>query len=151
MASTKQMPLLMRRRGSRLEPLDAWTEERLREVSDHDDLNVVVTLAGKESPRRGANRLYWAGLGLMAKSIDDEKWPTSRKLHELIMENLGYTTKRWRIDNTFELVPDSIAQEEMGDDDFRDFFERAKVWVGIHFGVDPWAEWKAQKDAQRGQ
>ena len=145
--SAKKLPLLMRRRGSMLIPIDPLAEEQLRALPEGQDFNVVATYAGKESPRRGAQRWYWAGLGLMAAAT--ELWPTSRKLHELILENLDYTTKRWRIDRTYEVVPDSIAYDNMTDEEFLDFFERARAWVLTEFGTDPWEEWKAQKEANR--
>lgn len=127
-----------------LVPADPLAEEQLRAFPEGQDFNVAVTYSGKESPRRGANRWYWAGLGLMAKST--ELWPTSRKLHELILENLGYTTKRYKIDRSWTEEPDSVAESEMSDEDFMSFFERARSWVLIEFDTDPWQEWKDQKD-----
>lgn len=142
-----KLPLLMQRRASTLVPMDGLAEEQLWAFPERQDFNVAITYAGKESPRRGANRKYWAGLGLMARTT--ELWPTSRKLHELILDSLGYTTKRYKIDHSYVMEPDSISFEQMQDSDFFDFFERARMWMLSTFDVDPWFQWEQEMEARK--
>lgn len=101
--------------------------------------------------RQSQNRLYWAGLGLLVKNFDeaDEKrWPTSRHIHDAILDALGYKYRLWRIDGTFKVEIDSVAADKMGDEDFDDLFEKARAIVLKLFGYDPWEAWKAEKDAE---
>lgn len=143
--------MLMRRRGSTLVPVDGWGEEQLREIPEGKDLNVTTTEArGEKSPRRKAQNWYWAGLGLLTENVDETKWPTARKLHKLIMQELGYTTRFYRIDGTYKEEVDSIAIDEMLDEEFMAYFERARTWVIANFGSEPWDEWKKRKDMERG-
>jgi hypothetical protein len=144
---SKQLPMLMRRRGSALVPVDAWSEERLRQIPEAKDLNVTAPEArGDKSTRARLNGWYWAGLNLMLENVDETKWPTARKLHKLILEELGYTTRFYRIDGSYKDEVDSTKFDEMPDDEFTVYFERARVWVDTNFGTDYWDEWKKQKD-----
>lgn len=104
---------------------------------------------GAEDRRAGLNRLWWAGLGLLADNIDDERWPTKRKIHNLILEELGFTEKIYRIDGTYRLVVDSIAIDSMEDDDFDRLFEKARAFCIMHWGFDPFDTWVAEKDAEK--
>jgi hypothetical protein len=104
---------------------------------------------GAEDRRAGLLRLWWAGLGMLAENIDDERWPTKRKLHNLILEELGFTEKIWRIDGTYRLVVDSIAIDNMEDDDFDRLFEKSRAFCVEHWGWDPWQTWIDEKDAER--
>lgn len=103
---------------------------------------------GAEDRRAGLLRLWWAGLGMLADNIDDERWPTKRKVHNLILEELGFTEKIWRIDGTYRLVVDSIAIDNMEDDDFDRLFEKAKAFCIKHWGWNPWDTWVAEKQAE---
>lgn len=103
---------------------------------------------GTEDRRAGQLRLWWAGLGLLAENIDDERWPTKRILHELILEELGFVTKFWRIDGSYRLEANSIAIDNMEDDDFDRLFEKARVFCLTHWGFDPWDIWVAEKEAE---
>lgn len=137
-----KLPMLMQRRGSTLVPIDAWAEEQLRDIPLGVSLNVTAKeAAGERSKRRSKNQLYWAGLGLASENIEDRRWPTARKLHKLLMEELGYTTKFYRIDGTYKEEVDSVRFDEMPDPEFFDYFDRAQVWFAANFDFDPWKQW----------
>lgn len=145
-------PILVRREGNHLVPINAWSSEQLQSLPENVDLNARVTRASpKESRRHGTNAMYWAGLGLMVENFDEEDekaWPTSRKLHNLIAEELGYTTKIYRIDRSYRLEVDSVAFDAMTDDEFEVFVEKARAWMVAHFGWDPVQAWIDNKEAQ---
>jgi hypothetical protein len=101
--------------------------------------------------RQSQNRLYWAGLGFLVKNFDEEdekRWPTSRHLHDAMLDALGYKYKLWRIDGTFKVEVDSVAFEKMDDADFDDLFEKVRAIVFRLWGWNPWDAWKAEKDAE---
>ena len=127
-------------------PADPFAEEQLWALPERQDFNVSVVFAGKESPRRGLNRLWWAGLGLLVQSVQDERFPTARKIHNALLEDMGYVTKIWRIDKTYRLEADSVAFDEMSDEDFATLFEQARGIVYREWGIDPWSLWKQLKD-----
>ncbi len=104
---------------------------------------------GTEDKRAGLLRWWWAGLGLLHENIDDERWPTKRKLHNLILEELGFTEKIWRIDGTYRLVVDSVAIDNMEDDAFDNLFEKARAFCVLHWGFDPWETWKEEQAAKK--
>lgn len=104
---------------------------------------------GAEDRRAGNLRLWWAGIGLLLENTDDERWPTKRKLHNLILEELGFVEKIWRIDGSYRLVVDSIAIDKMEDEDFDRLFEKARAFCHEHFGFDPWETWVAERNAAK--
>lgn len=104
---------------------------------------------GSEDRRAGNLRHWWAGIGLLLENTDDERWPTKRKLHNLILEELGFTEKIWRIDGSYRLVVDSIAIDNMEDDDFDRLFEKARAFCLLHWGFDPWQMWVDEKNAEK--
>lgn len=137
--------ILMRREGSKLVTVDWYSSEKLEAYPEGVDLSVRIT----SSKRIGALNWYWAGLGLFCENTEDERWPSSRKMHETIMEELGFTTKIWRIDGSFRVVTDSIAIENMGDDEFAIVFEKARAFIVLHFNYDPWEIWMQQAKERR--
>jgi hypothetical protein len=105
--------------------------------------------AKAEDWRSGQMRLWWAGLKLLVDALGDERWPTTRKMHNLILEELGFTERIWRIDGSYRNEVDSIAIDNMEDEAFEALFERARVFCLANFGFDPWQQWVDEKDAAR--
>lgn len=141
-------PILMRKDRGRLVPVDAWSAEQLDAYPEGKDLNVRIT----SNRSVGGLNLYWAGLGLLVENMDDEtkrRWPTARKFHNTLMEEIGLTERIWRIDGTFRLVPDSIALDSMSNEDFLDYWENAKRLIIRHFGYDPFELWVANKGSAK--
>lgn len=133
--------LMFERRGTALRPLDPWSMERLCVYAEGVPLGITITSA----KRRGKNGLYWAGLALLVDNIEDPQFPTSRKLHEALLDHLGMTTKLWRIDRTFREVPDSIAFDSMEDAEFDIYFERAQQTIVDRWKWSPFDAWVAEK------
>ncbi len=141
-------PIICRVENGRLVPVDAWGAEMMDALPRGKDLSVRVT----STRSIGALNLYWAGLGLLVDNMDDEtkrRWPTSRKFHNTLMEEIGLTERIWRIDGTFRLVPDSIALDSMTEEDFKAYWESARALIFRHFKYDPFDTWLAEKDARR--
>lgn len=105
--------------------------------------------ARAEDWRSGQLRLWWAGLKLLVDALGDERWPTTRKMHNLILEELGFVVRVWRIDGSYRNEVDSIAIDSMEDDAFEALFERARVFCLANFGFDPWQQWVDEKNAER--
>lgn len=137
--------LMFERRGTALHPTDPWSLERLCAYPERTPLGVTLTSAR----RRGKNALYWAGLALLVENIEDEHYPTSRKLHEGILDELNMTTILWRIDKTFRVVPDSIAFDNMDDPEFDIFFENAQRLIVGRWGWSPFDEWIKLAEAKK--
>lgn len=105
--------------------------------------------AKAEDWRSGQMRLWWAGMKLLVDALGDERWPTTRKMHNLILEELGFVERIWRIDGSYRNEVDSIAIDNMDDDAFEVLFERARVFCLANFGFDPWQQWVDEKNAER--
>lgn len=134
--------------GRVLRPADAYAAEQIDALPRGDRLNARITQ--ERSP--GKLALYWAGLGLLSENLSEEhqaRWPTARKLHNMLMEAHGYVEQIWRIDGTFRLVPDSIAMNNMEEAEFEQYREQARGFVVRNFGFDPWEMWVAEKEAEK--
>lgn len=72
-------------------------------------------------------RLYWPWI---RKVADNSATNLSEKLlHNMLLVACGYTEPFIDIEGNMQLIPSSIAFDEMGDDDFSDYFERAQQIV----------------------
>lgn len=134
--------------GKFLKPADAWASEQIDALPRNKRLNARIT----EQRSLGALGWYWAGLALLVDNLDDAeatRWPTSRKMHKLILEELGYFEKVYRIDGSFRTEVDSIAFDEMDEPEFRIVFEKARAFVLKHWGWDPWQTWMDEREAQK--
>lgn len=99
---------------------------------------------------------WWAGLQWMIDRWQHEGdrrgqvFITSRKLHDAALKMLGYTTEVYDLDgNVVGIEADSISFEAMSEAEFLEMFERARVMAFKYWGIDPWAEWQAEKQAEK--
>lgn len=129
--------LQFERRGGALYPTDPWSLEQMCAYKEHTPLGVTITNARRLS-RMG---LYWAGLGLLVENIDDKRWLTTRKMHDALLEEMELVEKVYRIDGSWRTVPDSIAIDNMDDEEFEKVFETARSIVVGKWGWDPWTRW----------
>lgn len=146
MTKTKP-PIFMQVENGRLVPVDAWAAEQVDALPRGKPLAVRVT-----TPRSlGRLNWWWAGLGLMVDNLTDEKrsmWPTARHMHEALLEAMGFVHRLYRIDGTFKTVPDSVAFENMEEEEFKEVFERGRA-LCIHIaGYDPFEVWMEQAKAK---
>lgn len=133
-------PILMKREGSRLVPADPWALEQLDGIREGEEVHVRVTMVRK----RGTLNLWWAGIGLLVQNLDEEdrkRWPSARKMHDALLEALGFVEKIWRIDGSYRTQVDSIALDNMSEEEFAELFEQAKALVMKLWGWDPWQTW----------
>ncbi len=139
--------------GRTLRPVDAYAAEQLQKL--HEELPKGeffarlsrLTAKGKDE-RQGIRGLWWAGVNLLAESVEDPAWDTPRKAHERILEGLGYVRPRWRANGSLELVVVSTTEENMDDEEAQVLQERARPMVLQKWGFDPWQKWVDQKEAE---
>ncbi len=150
MSKADKPPITVIWDGKVFRPADPYAAELADAIPKDTRLNGRFTRPiGADDRRAGLLRLWWAGIGLLHENIDDERWPSKRKVHNLILEELGFTERIYRIDGTYRLVVDSIAIDTMEDDAFDVLFEKAKALCVKHFGFDPWQTWIDEKDAEK--
>jgi hypothetical protein len=140
--------------GRVLRPADPYAAEQIEQLQRNVRLNARVTVAtAKESRRSGMNSLFHAGLGLLVENLDDadtSRWPTVKKMKDSLLEELGFVERRYALDGkSYKDEPDSIAFDNMSDDDFEVFFERARAVVVARWGYDPWDAWIAEREAEK--
>lgn len=138
----------MKRKGTSLVTIETYGLEKLCSYPEEQILNVTITSA----KRMGKLALYWAGLGMLLENLnelEEQHWPTTRHLHIMLMQELGFVEKLWRIDGTFKIVPNSIAIDAMDDDDFDRVLERCRQFVVDAKGFDPWDMWVEKKNAEK--
>jgi hypothetical protein len=142
-------PIIMRRERNRpgLHPIDAWAAEQVDALPFDKDLSVRVTL----NRSHGRLNWWWAGLGLMVDNLPDHQrkmWPTARKMHNAILEALGFVERIYRIDGTFRTEVDSVSFEAMDEEEFIEVFERGRALaIGI-VGYDPFELWMQEAKAK---
>lgn len=120
--------------------IDAWASEQIEALPRDKDIKVVATTF------RSLGRLgwWWGGLALAVDNFSDEdreRWPTSRKLNDAILEALGFTEKLWRVDGTYRLSVDSISFEAMTEDEFKEVFALAEQLAIKLWDYSPWEAW----------
>lgn len=98
---------------------------------------------------------WWAGLHWMIErwqhsgSRMAQVFTTSRKLHNALLKMLDYVEPLYdEAGNTLQLIPDSIAFEAMSEPEFLEMFEKARVLAIDKWGIDPWEEWKLEREAE---
>lgn len=126
---------------------DPYSEEVLSELEDHLKYRVDI----KSDRRKGDLNLWWAGIGLLHYNLSEEEeaiWPTTRKLHNAILDALGYTEREYKIDGSYRVVVDSVALDNMDQSTFSRMFEMARAVTVKRWGWDPWEEWKRIKDEE---
>ena len=145
MSKGTKVSIVVRFDGSVLRPADAFAQEQLDGLPRNTDLSIEPKLVTGS----GQRRLYWAGLGLLAQNIEDDRWPTSRHLSNMLLTTLGYVDIAWRMDGSYYLTPNSLAVDNMEEPEFLAYFERARAEVVKRFEWDPWEAWKDEKDAEK--
>lgn len=109
-----------------------WVHPRDLHDEPRGDMVAVEVKRGRSVAMNG---LYWAALGEVVAS-GATKYPSAEHMHDAIKMELGYFTPMVRLNGEIVLVPDSTAFERMRQADFNAFFERARLLVLEHYGVD---------------
>lgn len=128
-------PIFMRRTPRGLEPVAAFDAERLMRYGS----GAIVEVSIKQRRSSPHNRLYWS---VLAKVVENtEEWASSEVLHDALKVHLGYTERMKTIDGRFVWRASSTAFENMPQDEFRVFFDRAMAAISefVLPGVDPLA------------
>lgn len=124
--SSERPPILMQRRGAFLVPQAPIDGEMLEAFPAGKTLKVKVT-----QPRNvKAHRLYFAMLRLVADNLSVPV--TTAALHEWVKLKTGVTAAIPLKSGNVDLVPGSIAFDQMDDDEFRSFLESAKTLIVEH-------------------
>lgn len=140
----KLIPIGVEWDGQAFRPVDAYSAELADQLPRGTRLEGHFTaVTGKADARAGNTRLYWAGINLLHENTDE--FPTARKLHDHILEELGFFTRHPRIDGGERREIDST--KEMEDDEFATMWELAKTYVLARWRFDPWEKWKEEAAA----
>lgn len=84
------------------------------------------------------NKLYWATLmRIREATFLGDRYPTSAKLHEALLIDLGFVTVTYTLDGTPRVTRDSTAFDAMGPDDFNAYLQRALARLAEVTGIDP--------------
>lgn len=124
--AAERNPILMMRRGSFLVPCAPLDGNRLEQFPANKALNVRITQP-RSSPQ---NRLYWSMLNLVCDNLDQPIEPEA--LHEWVKVRCGVTATIPLRNGKWDIVPGSIAFENMPQDEFQRFFDRAKELLVEH-------------------
>ncbi len=134
----------MRVESNCLVPFCPYSEERLEGLPKSKDLFVQIT-------QRRSNKqlnLWWAGLALAVHNFDDDmisKYPTSRHLSDAFLIHLGFKTAQYNIDGSISVNADSIAFENMEQEQYNLVFQRAELVAEKWLGYNPWEAWLKNK------
>jgi hypothetical protein len=136
--------------GNRLAlvPADPLAEEDIAGLDRSQSFMVQVT-AGR---RRGPLNKWWAGLALLHANLPEhleKRWPTTRKLHDAFLEEMGFVTRLYRIDGSWREEVDSVALDAMEDAEFGVLQEKARALCIKVFGYDAWQAWEDEQEAKK--
>jgi len=148
---TKRPPIICRIEQGRFVPVDAWGAEQIDALPRDVEYALSYT---RPATATGKRNWYWAGLGLLVENFSDEhraKWPSARKVHNMLMEAMGYVDRLWRVDGTFRIEVDSVSFDKMDDAEFSELFETARSIVAPLFGYDPWSKWMDARPPKGGR
>lgn len=149
-----ELPIIMRREGSRLVALDAWSAEMLERLPEGVPLNVArptVATLGVGDEHDALLRFYMAGINLLHKNTPDprRRFPTPRHLRQRILKGLGFFEEVDWGNGITRRIPNSMAKEAMPLDELKICFELSRAIVLAWRGYDPWDVWKAEQDAKK--
>ena len=124
-------------------PIVALTKDGLRPLDAMDAQDIMTQPIGtefdlvKRSKRSWKQlRTYWKALGIVV--ANDARWPTAEHLHDDLKHSCGYVRKSVNL-KTGEIkeVVDSIALNEMKQDDFNEYMKISLAFLAEYIGYDP--------------
>lgn len=135
MAKREKAPAPIVRKTARgIAPVSGYEAERLMA----DPVGTEYDLVKRSRRSNPHNALYWSVLAQVVRATG--KWPSSSHLHHELKLACGYrmTVVDWETGGTSQAV-DSIAFDEMTQDEFNAYFETAMGKLADHLGFDPLA------------
>ena len=124
-----------------------WRHAQVRGIVEDDKVLLAVEGDGKLKPGDSCviqirkprnpkhNSLYWCLLSNITESTG--RWPTPEALHKWLKFELGMYTITEVNDGRIAIEWDSTDFMSMGQEEFRDFFERAVALICLETGIDP--------------
>ena len=134
-----------------LHGLDAYAQEQMVALP-HGTYNVRfsrMTARGK-TEREGLRGLWWAGCEVLSQNVEHRLWDTKRKASDQILIGLGFVRPRFRIDKTVDMIPVSLAEDAMEDEEMIALLERARPFCIDRWGFDPFQAWTDEQDNLNG-
>jgi len=122
--STKHKWTLMEWDGEAMWPYANIDLERIQERFKKGDQVLVMFKQARSLPK---HRLYWSVVRQVMKNT--ELWATERGLHELLLTACGVTRSMITLDGDIRLIPDSIAFDNMEEDEFNRYFDQAMTII----------------------
>lgn len=145
-------PIAMICDGLVLRPADAYSQQQIDELPRGATYNVRVSKLsahGKEE-REGLRGLWWAGCEVLANNVDHKLWDTKRKASDEILKGLGFVRPRFRIDKSVDMIPVSLAEDAMDDEEMAVLLERARTFCIDRWDFDPFQTWIDEQEAAKG-
>lgn len=131
--------------------MDAYAEQQIDELPNGNYNARVSRLTGKfKEEREGLRGLWWAGCETLALNVEHKLWDTKRKASDEILKGLGFVRPRFRADKTVDMIPVSIAEDAMDDEEMTTLLERARPFCIDRWGFDPFQMWVDEQEAMKG-
>lgn len=133
-------------------PLDAYAQEQLAALppGTYSVRFARMTARGK-TEREGLRGLWWAGCEMLSQNVEHRLWDTKRKASDQILIGLGFVRPRFRIDKTVDMIPVSLAEDAMDDEEMIVLLERGRTFCIDRWGFDPFEMWTNEQDAMKGK
>lgn len=125
---------IMRKDEQGIGPVSAFDAEQIASFP----LGTEFDLKPRTRRSLPQQRLYW---GILTKVREatflGDRYPTSEKLHDELLRDLGFVTLTYSLDGTPRLVRDSTAFDAMEREDFKGYLDRALDRIAEVTGIDP--------------
>jgi hypothetical protein len=132
MAKGKPPAPIVRLEAKGLIPVSGWDAELLNEMANGTEFDLVKR-SNRSDPH---HRTYWKALHMAVAATHIK--PTARHLHRSLKICCGYTEEEINLDTgELMLVPDSIAYDEMSQEEFKMFFDITMAKLAEWIGYDP--------------
>ena len=119
--------------GGRLVPLTAFDAAVIQQQPRGRVFNLSRAVRGRSNPQL---KLYWSVLQAVVDATDIT--PTAEHLHDQLVRACGFVRPVLNVmTGAWEEQRDSIAFEQMNQDEMNLFFDRALAKLGETLGVDP--------------
>lgn len=116
------MTILLYKHLGALRPADEHAEEVIKKLTQGE----AVTCEIKKARNIKFHRLYWKLMSVVAGSLPDEYSP--EVVSDLVKIHTGFFTPAKTKEGIIRL-PKSISFAAMSEPEFKEFFQRATVWI----------------------
>lgn len=142
--------IILRRTAHGFGPFDEYAAAQIEEFPIGAEFIAKVdrlSSTGK-TEREGLRGRWWGVMQLIAENADSPLYDEKRKASNYTLLRLGWVRPRYRLGGGVDLVPYSLADSAMDDDELQVLTEKAAAfWTG-ELTYDPFIAWEAEQDAK---